>query len=462
MENNNSVLLLIDQRQRDAIGILLIYHYLKKFGCKVYLCNKNNMLITYDRFKPKVVAFSDTGTYFSDWCRYMAKKSLIVLIPQEGGIPDKEMAVKRHILNDVDTKPFTEEVAKVFLWGQQTADWLMEEGIFREDQIVVSGTPRLDVYRFKNEMKDNSSCRVGFANRGESINMVRGSMVRRIDDSKYNRGGVESYTGKDRNWEDWIWHSVAQMRHNFILMEKLGLDNSKKIIFRTDPYEKIDSYNYLKNKYGNFEINNNPSLKEYLSLIDVLVTEFSTTGIEALIMKKPVISIQKIIGPRLLDHNDKKWHVNTRFMKYYWQPETIDEAMDMINKVVIDDLPYTPYESGLKVYLKNFYDWPRENPSSLTIAKEIFGLIEKDVTSPESIKENNSLPSIHMVERINKSIPILKKNQISWLLSHIHLINVIYFLIAIRNKNFYNFNRSEFNPWHYYDLKKAHSIWKNL
>ena len=466
MRRKNTVLLLVDQRARDAQGILLVYYFLKQMGCRVQLSNKRNMLQKYERFEPNVVAFSDTGTYFSDWCRYMSKKSQIVLIPQEGAIPERDMSVKRYIINDTGSQPFTKGVAKVFIWGSQTASWLLEEEIFREDQIVVSGTPRLDVYRSGRgrDRPENGVLRIGFANRGESVNMVHDSMIQRIDNSKYNRDGVEAYTGPDRNWEDWIWHSVSQLRLFFILIEKLSGDQERTVLFRPDPFENFRSYDSLVRKYPNFHISSTPFLVDFIDAIDVLVTEFSTTGMEFLIQKKPVISIQKIIGPRLRDHNNNRSHVNTKHMKFYWQPETIEEALEVMEQIARNELSYCPEVSALEEYLKLVYDWPRLEPSSLTIAREIYELLEQPQPAPEITTDDESgpFPAIAALNKLGSIIPFMSQNQLKWIYSHYYIFDLVRALRNRRSGKFDLIKRTEFSTWNRSDFKIAKKIFQEL
>lgn len=467
MSKKKSALLLVDQRARDSQGILLVSYFLKQMGCNVYLCNKRNMLHKYEWYRPSVVAFSDTGTYFADWCRYMSKKSKIVLIPQEGAIPLRDITIKRYLWPDNKySKPFTKEVAKVFLWGQQTAKWLLEENIFREEQVVISGTPRLDQYRNRASMKNRGLQRnycVGFANRGESVNMVYHTILESIFNSREYNGPLEAYIGTNRNWEDWIWHTIAQIRIYFILIDKLSSNPEIKVMFRPDPFEKFKTYNFLKNRNPNFEINTNPFLGEFIDEIDILITEYSTTGIDALISGKPVISVQKIIGPRLQDHIGNKAHVDAKeIIKLYWLPETIEEALHLIKKSMDNELSVCPDTLELQKYLKDYYDLPRHEPSSLTIAKEIAALLDIDTSISHNDTENDYLECSPIGNKFKAKFPFLSGKQLNWVYKQYYIFDLLYIMKDLLNQRLLPNIRSEFYPWQMRDFVKANAVYQKL
>ena len=454
-------MLLIDQKARDFQGIMMIYFYLKKMGCRVILCNKRNMLSKYEYYHPDIVAFSDTGFFYADWCRYMSSRSKIVLLSQEGGITEREHAVKRFRWSLKGSEPFTKGVAKVFLWGQKTADWLLEDGIFNEEQLVVTGSPRMDLHRIQQKTSlDTQKLNIGFANRGNSINPNFGSVIEDIDSCKYTRGSVVAYTGKDHNWEDWIWHSAAQMRQFFIIIDQLNKHVGNKIYFRPDPFENIGTYKYATTKYNNFFLNTDLWLSNYLQLIDVLITEFSTTGVEMLMLNKPVISIQKIIGPRLLDHNNNINHVDTQRVKLYWQPESVEECMDMIERKRSGLLPFTPNETGLKTYLKDFYDLPRKEPSSFSIAKEIAALLELEIKRSDALEYE--LANISEFKSISRRLSFLSLKQKQWVFSRYYLLDLFQITRDLFNKNYSKIMQKEYYPWVYGEYSFAKKQWKAI
>lgn len=55
MLSKKRVLVLIDQVTRDAFGQLLVAHYLRSKGAKVYLANQGTFISACDRYRPDVV-----------------------------------------------------------------------------------------------------------------------------------------------------------------------------------------------------------------------------------------------------------------------------------------------------------------------------------------------------------------------------------------------------------------------
>src|SRR4030081_127423 len=91
MNRKKTILLLIDNRTRDANGILLIYFWLKAMGCKVALCNKRNWQLAFEYHRPALFAISTAlslGPSMEDFWRQYTKRSQVVIIPQEGALPE--------------------------------------------------------------------------------------------------------------------------------------------------------------------------------------------------------------------------------------------------------------------------------------------------------------------------------------------------------------------------------------
>ena len=91
-KKKNTILLLIDQRARDANSVLLVYYWLKHLGNKVFIANKRNWKGTWRKFKPSVVAMSYSDG-LQNVLEQVEKISSIVVIPQEGAVPDKNFVV---------------------------------------------------------------------------------------------------------------------------------------------------------------------------------------------------------------------------------------------------------------------------------------------------------------------------------------------------------------------------------
>jgi surface carbohydrate biosynthesis protein len=379
------ILLQVDQKARDLASVLLVGEYLNEFGIRASYCNKANMLAACETVKPDVLVLSCSEGQYKDLACYVAPHCKIVLMTQEGACATKESTVLRHTMHGMGLETYIKGLSRVYLWSEISKKWLLEEGVYPESILRVFGTSRLDSYRQLQKRNYNTTrkIRVGFANRGGSINpAIKQNQIQAIDEARSMTGSHRAYLDQNREWEDWIWHSMASLRVNFDLIELLASKAQYEIIFRPDPYENYKSYDYLKKKYPCFQINTDPILANFIDEIDVLVTEFSTTGVEAFLVKKPVISTQKIIGPRLPEHNRKENHLNPSHMKCYWQPKDKDEFLKILQETVTNSIPYSPEPELAASYHKNFYNWPSEGKSvAYQIAEDLKQLCNESKSS---------------------------------------------------------------------------------
>ncbi|QQR81411.1 MAG: hypothetical protein IPJ69_04625 [Deltaproteobacteria bacterium] len=379
------VLLLIDQKARDLVSVMLIGEYLREFGIKVYYCNKGNMLAMAENVNPNVLVLSCTEGQYKDLACYLAPQCKIVLMTQEGACATKESTILRHTMCGMGVDSYIKGLSRVYLWSHISKRWLLEESIYPESILRIFGTSRLDAYRQteKRSCDQTRKIRVGFANRGFSINpTIRSNPIQEIDNFRTKEGSHRAYIDKNREWEDWIWHGMASLRISLDLIQTLAEAGRYEIIFRPDPYENYKSYEFLKSKYPCFHINRDPVLFNFIEDIDVLITEFSTTGTEALLMKKPVISMQKLIGPRLPEHNSLANHINPSHMQFYWQPEDKAALLKVLNDSILDVIPYSPAPEKAENYLKEFYNWPSDGQSvAYCIAKDLQSLLYEEVSS---------------------------------------------------------------------------------
>jgi surface carbohydrate biosynthesis protein len=456
-------LLQVDQKARDLVSVLLIGEYLEDLGQSVFYCSKTDMHAMALKIRPDVFVMSSSQGEYRDLANAIAPFCKIVLMTQEGACATKESTLVRHLLKGCDEACYIKGLSRVYLWGELSKQWLLEENVYPEDIIRVVGTSRLDLYHLGATSKSKSDkLKVGFANRGFPVNhKEQKNPVMEIDSCR-GTGGFRAYLDKDREWEDWIWHSVASLRVNLELVEQLSKDKETEIRFRPDPYERYQSYKFLEDKYSNFKINVDPTLYNFMAEIDVLITEFSTTGLEAMLLKKPVIATQKLLGPRLADHNSKANHLNPDHMQFYWQPNTYSELLELIEKIKDKQLPYSPEPEKAKRYLKEIYNWKdQEVSSSFKIAVDLISLAKTESTDTlKSLhqKEFKEHPSVQQLSRKLRIPVVLAKT----LASRPSLFLARDLVRSIRNKEFAEKSRTEYYPWNLSERRTVQKYFAKL
>ncbi|MBI21876.1 MAG: hypothetical protein CL780_06490 [Chloroflexi bacterium] len=464
-----TILLLIDQRTRDANSILLVYYWLKHMGNKVLLANKRNWKGKWRKFKPSVVAMSYSDG-LQNVLEQVEKVSSIVVIPQEGAVPDKNFVVNERYTGKISgIGAYTKNLHKLFLWGTTTGNWLKEEEVFTDDQICISGTPRLDPYiaikPHENHLKRKQS--IGFAMSHPRINTYnKFTLIDLVYESRSNQ--EEIYYGIGKNIEDFIWYDVSMLRAELDLLDLCANDPSIAVNLRPQIHERPEGYQMVNRYFPSVKIGNDELLWEWLIKQTCIVTANSTSGIEALMLGLPVISIMELISKERRDeHMDVSIISNPEFLEYYWKPSNLEEAWKMIQLSLEGKLAPSPDPEGLAKYLHDYYDWPRQKSSSYEIAHEI----HKIAIETKTRDKNGKLPVFGQLseqqignEYFIAGIPTFLQKVYKKLghLIPIWMIDFAYVFFDIKNRNFKNLQRYHFYPWHRKDYRKAKYIWKIL
>ncbi len=161
-------------------------------------------------------------------------------------------------------------------WGKVTRDWMIKYGT-EKSKVVITGAPRLDYYINKNSMSREEFFK--------SIN---------VDPNKKIIVYTPQFSIRHMNFANWHFtfsERASFLRNTFLASKKI--DNSFVIVkmHPSDfdynlPNEIAKSMNFK-----NYLVTKNVDLFELLSNCDVLITVQSTTGLESMILKKPVIDI---------------------------------------------------------------------------------------------------------------------------------------------------------------------------
>ena len=167
--SKKSVLIMIDQATRDAFSQLLVVYYLRWKGVQVYVCNGATLRAMCERYRPHVVFASWLGGGRMSYLHHIQHKTHIVLVDQEGGrLGEKAFKRSFNRVND-DKGGLARACSKVFTWGDAQAQWLLELGILNEDQIVVTGCPRLDPYLVRESLSSSKRKYIGVTLRGDAV-----------------------------------------------------------------------------------------------------------------------------------------------------------------------------------------------------------------------------------------------------------------------------------------------------
>jgi len=171
---------------------------------------------------------------------------------------------------------------KIAVWGDDFKEALITSGI-DSDKIVVTGNPRFDLLlQLKKEFSKNHFL--------ERYNLKKGKKIIALTLSPfvYKKDFLlPGYSIEESNWNTML----SERRLFFSEIRKIKEKNSDLlIILKPHPRDNIHFVNeFIKDIGVEILINNNIDTYELLAACDILITQDSTVGLEAMIMSKSVI-----------------------------------------------------------------------------------------------------------------------------------------------------------------------------
>jgi len=186
-------------------------------------------------------------------------------------------------------------------------------------------------------------------------------------------------TAPGRHYEDIVWRDHAILR---IMMRTLRayLDRSSgEVWLRPSPFESPNEYTFLEKAYpSRVKVLPSQALPEFLCGVDAVLTCWSTVGIEALMLSKPVVSIAGLIDQEhLFRHISAKAGGFETFASFYHQPSTEVVLLSMLDQARKGELaPSAKSDDEVQQLLAELYDWPGQESVCKLIAEDIM----RDIT----------------------------------------------------------------------------------
>lgn len=374
------VVILIDQVTRDGVGQLLVAHYLRNHGVAVTLTNQGTFIPTCERVTPHVVFTSwMLNGSIMEYLRRIRRKTQVVLIDQEGArlgeAPYKRMF---RVLGGVK-RQWGRIAAKICVWGPWQAQWTFEEGVAQARQIVTTGCPKLDPYLVPTPQPAPATRHIGFTCRYDQLTAAPEQLMEHVFEFAH-QGLFGAGYPEWAQQEDRIWHAVASARHMFKTLDAVAKQLDRRIVLRPGPWERYGVYGFVTRSIPRVIVDPWSLQHEYIRNACVVFDECSTLGIEALVAGIPVISIQRLI-PRIDDHigGEGAGFYLAPFLRYYWKPTSIDEAVDLAEQASSGRLPPVPDALGVEAYLQGTFDWPVSRPAAFRIGDVILELLERPI-----------------------------------------------------------------------------------
>ena len=152
-KQNIRVLLHCDARRRAAVTMWALSILLQARGYKVLVANRTTFKHYCRWYDPDIIILSHCFMCLSsDELAERSKRSRILVLPTEGYILEPGTAISSYsgvspTKSQQERRVYTSHITRLLAWGDAACRFVLNEGIYEEDQVAVVGNPRFDIYR---------------------------------------------------------------------------------------------------------------------------------------------------------------------------------------------------------------------------------------------------------------------------------------------------------------------------
>ncbi|MBD22925.1 MAG: hypothetical protein CL572_04610 [Alphaproteobacteria bacterium] len=396
----NRILIRAFTARRDVMSSLVLKKILEKKKCEVIVSSIRQFEMAIKLWKPNLIIINVPSLV--KYVKNISQGSLVALIPGEGAEQDEfSFASQWKKFN----KEHRECADLIFLWGKGSYDECKKKiPDFCGSKYIVVGNPKLDSvkYQKKNNKKNNvigMACRFPTINQHSGLPYAMISLQPNVPVTSQNLTLTSVYSFK------------TMMEAIKVILEK----TDKNISIRPHPLEAIETYyehviGFFDQKFrSRISIDKSLCLAEWLNNIDIMVSSTSTSIVEAELLKKPIISLDKISKTTKLNSQESSY---SPFLQGCCLiPKNFSEFLLFLNKKkkkIINKKFFS--------FLKEFHGWPFKQSSNYLIAHEIKKILNKNIK-----KKIFFLPKF-LIELVDLYLFYreMKKNRLHWNCNYHH------------------------------------------
>jgi surface carbohydrate biosynthesis protein len=447
------IAILVDNSLRDLLPSRLLQEEFNKKGFKAYLFNKRNIIPFLLYLEPDACIFS-RGDYPN--LEEIGRSCKLFIVPSEGGRLTAETMksvfygrMHEGIKVDMNGKKMEtnfDHISKVYLWGKTTYDFLLSGSLFNKNQLKTVGNGRMDVYLNSYSAKKKTIDKVvGIAISIKSLSVYYGqySWIKRMYDRFSAREASQfPMVPVGRDYEDFVWRDLYIARKAVESILVILRTTNHKIHIRVGPFENPKDYLFLQKKYPNRIIirPRSESMYEFIDGIDTMLTCWSTSGLESIVMGIPVVSIA-FLGDydHLISHVDERANGFDTFLKIYHTPKSLDQLIDLVNLGVEGKLKSSKDVEFSNNFMKAAYNYPSDITATTAIVEDIVGEFSNYVANPKAMRENLSIDN-KVLKFLNRYTLIFHK-EVFYLINKMYLLK--YFIKDLFSGSYYS------NKMHY-------------
>ena len=337
------ILIYVDSVSRDLLVATILKNVLEDKQFKVFLVSRTTYKLLVKIIKPQVyiVIKNFLKNFEEDLIPYL-KKTDVLIIDAEGAMTEERC--EYHFTHfGIKLDKTLDIIKRAYLWNENFSSFLKKKLNISNKNVSVMGSPKLSLAKYYSSPLSKLNV-IGFVGRFSATNdfMQRTALFttleRKIKNDLYSDGAIGE---------------LNVLNVYLRTIDKLIKNTNLKISIRPHPNEKFDSWNILKEKYGQrIDISgNDEDFLEWMKRVDKIVATPSTSIIEPLILNKPVICVDKVTGGSGLNKYFEE--MLDGFLDSTVRP---DNENELFQKIISDEIIIKKKTDSFYKSIKEYYN----------------------------------------------------------------------------------------------------------
>tara|TARA_Y200000002_G_scaffold12144_1_gene9955 strand:+ start:2383 stop:3600 length:1218 start_codon:yes stop_codon:yes gene_type:complete len=274
------IIWIIDNKFRELYGLYDLKKKLFEHKIELFLFNIPVWKTAIDLINPHIVVVPNLAKSSCEpIVKYASKKKIKVFMHSSEAMFYTEEAQREkyptHLIKKID---------KVLAWSKMDAKFLIKKGF--KNKVLITGNLKFSKENYENKMRKQKKIKViGIPTQSR---VISGNGVSKQNIPYYIRHIVENY---DASRVGYLTFEIYYIETLVKVLKEISKDY--QIVIKASPFEDRKIY---KKTFPEVKIFQGDDIRDFLKEVDVILTVFSSTSVDALKYNIPVISITKLIN----------------------------------------------------------------------------------------------------------------------------------------------------------------------
>lgn len=303
------ILIHMEDPRRDGSVLMALAHLFAEAGARPFLSTRRTTEPLLRALPFEAVLVSTPENISFDALPRIRRRTRIFMLPTEGAIFEEGPLMIKYGGGEDRSRwdRHIESIRHYFLWGQNSRRVLLATGRFRQEQLVVTGAPRMDFFLAQPAPPAQAQPQEGWLGIVSSFILINSivpvPLFQNIDQNRKINWASQART---RYYEDRLWTEAACLRVLLEFIEECHR-RRQKLWIRMHFQEAADNWRALQKSFPgtlHFEAEDRP-FESWLDRVRAMAAFNSTTFFEAVAAGKPALNLTPLVGPRLAEHTDR-------------------------------------------------------------------------------------------------------------------------------------------------------------